>query len=153
MLPALALIVAIFCFSQQKAAASNDLSMRVSRFLLSNLSFVLEPGFHEMTPEQQNRRVAAYNGEVREMAHGGVFFLLSIALYLAVKRSRGQTVAARMLTAYFLTALFAVADEVHQLFVDGRAFQLLDILVDMGGAGLGAMLCGAASQLRIRLQH
>lgn len=145
-LPALLLAAALFSFSQQPGTESNQLSLRASRFLLSNFSFVLQPDFHEMTPAQQAQRVEAYNAEVREMAHGGVFFLLGVAWYLAIKHSRGQTVASRMLSAYALTLLCAFADEVHQLFSEGRAFQLIDILVDLGGGGLAVILCGLLSR-------
>ncbi len=147
-LPALMIAVMIFCFSQQKAVDSNGLSMRVSRFLLTNFAFVLQPDFHALSPGQQQARVAAYNAEVRELAHAGAFFLLAAALYLAVKRPRGQTVASRMLFAYALAAAFALADETHQLFIEGRAFQLLDIAVDLGGAGLAVMLAGLLSRPR-----
>lgn len=102
-----------------------------------------------MTPEQQARRITTYDAEVRELAHGGAFFLLGISMYLAIKRREGQSRAARMLLAYALTALLAVADEVHQLFIEGRTFQLLDILVDLGGAGLASMLCGLLSSRRM----
>lgn len=44
----------------------------------------------------------------------------------------------------FLTVLFsfgyAITDEIHQLFVPGRSFQLIDLTVDLGGMMLGAMV-------------
>lgn len=37
-------------------------------------------------------------------------------------------------------AIYAVSDEIHQLFVPDRAFQLTDILVDSLGSSLGIIL-------------
>lgn len=37
---------------------------------------------------------------------------------------------------------YAVTDEIHQIFVPGRAFQLIDLAVDLGGIVLGtAVFC------------
>lgn len=36
-----------------------------------------------------------------------------------------------------LSWLYAWSDEIHQIFVDGRAFQLVDLAVDLGGIILG----------------
>jgi VanZ family protein len=39
-----------------------------------------------------------------------------------------------------LSALYALSDETHQLFVPGRAFQLLDLALDVTGAVIGLLL-------------
>ena len=36
--------------------------------------------------------------------------------------------------------IYAISDEVHQIFVPGRAFQLLDIMIDSLGSFLGLVL-------------
>lgn len=41
--------------------------------------------------------------------------------------------------AFTGTAFYAITDEIHQLFVPGRAFQLIDILVDSAGALIGVI--------------
>lgn len=38
-------------------------------------------------------------------------------------------------------ALYAVSDEMHQMFVPGRSAQLLDITVDTSGAAFGSIIC------------
>ena len=35
---------------------------------------------------------------------------------------------------------YAITDEIHQIFVPGRAFQLIDLTVDLGGIVLGAVV-------------
>ena len=39
--------------------------------------------------------------------------------------------------AFGLSALFAISDETHQLFVPGRAFELSDLALDLGGSVIG----------------
>jgi VanZ family protein len=44
----------------------------------------------------------------------------------------------------FLSVLFsfgyAVTDEIHQIFIPGRAFQLIDLTIDLGGIVLGVVV-------------
>ena len=42
--------------------------------------------------------------------------------------------------AVALTSLYAVTDEVHQLFVDGRACRFTDWLIDTAGGLTGALV-------------
>lgn len=74
---------------------------------------------------------------VRKCAHflefAGLSFLFSIAFYQ-------QTKAVRFLLPVCCTSLYAVTDEIHQLFVEGRTCKLLDWAVDTAGALFGFLL-------------
>jgi len=50
---------------------------------------------------------------------------------LAPQRQSGWSI---LLTAFALTTLYGVSDEIHQLFVPGRHSRLADIFFDAGGA-------------------
>lgn len=73
---------------------------------------------------------------VRKLAHclefTGLCFLLNLSLY----QSFGKKMPIR---AIMLTSLYAVTDEVHQLFVDGRSCQISDWAIDTAGAVIGAL--------------
>ncbi len=59
-------------------------------------------------------------------------FLLARALLWRGNFTRGQA-----LTVLYLILLYAYSDELHQVFVPGRAFQVIDLLLDGLGAALG----------------
>ncbi|MBQ4604930.1 MAG: VanZ family protein, partial [Clostridia bacterium] len=44
---------------------------------------------------------------------------------------------ARPFLAVVISSVYAVTDEVHQLFVEGRACQITDIIIDSIGAAAG----------------
>lgn len=73
---------------------------------------------------------------VRKLAHflefTGLSLLFNIALYQTKKRKM-------LITATALTSLYAVSDEVHQLFVEGRSCQISDWVIDTAGALLGTV--------------
>jgi len=45
-----------------------------------------------------------------------------------------------LLAAFFLSVLYALSDEYHQMFVPGRRFETGDLLLDGLGSGLGILI-------------
>lgn len=74
---------------------------------------------------------------VRKLAHflefTGLCLLMNIALYQTRKRKS-------LISATALTSLYAATDEVHQLFVEGRACRASDWAIDTCGAILGTIV-------------
>lgn len=72
---------------------------------------------------------------VRKLAHclefTGLCLLFNTALYQQNKKYMP-------IPAVIFTSLYAVSDEIHQLFVEGRACRFLDWAIDTFGAILGA---------------
>lgn len=73
---------------------------------------------------------------VRKLAHflefTGLCLLFNIALYQTKKRKM-------LIPATVFTSIYAITDEVHQLFVDGRSCQFSDWAIDTAGAILGTI--------------
>jgi VanZ family protein len=68
--------------------------------------------------------------------------LLSRALY---KTSTASTKIPALVI--LISMLFALSDEIHQLFVPGRAFQGVDLLIDLLG-----VLCGVFLYSRLKIE-
>lgn len=66
---------------------------------------------------------------IRKLAHFTEYLLLAYFTYNFVKEYKPQ--------AYFETfifcALYAISDEIHQLFVVGRSAQWSDVIIDLSG--------------------
>lgn len=75
---------------------------------------------------------------IRKAAHFSEFAALSFLLSNAVFATFNTKKAS--LIAFPLACLYAVTDELHQLFSDGRACSVKDMLIDSSGAFLGAVL-------------
>lgn len=77
---------------------------------------------------------------VRKSGHFSEFALLSILVFCLAKSyniSNGKSV----LIALSYCLAFAISDEVHQLFVEGRDGRVLDVLIDFSGSCAGAGVC------------
>lgn len=74
---------------------------------------------------------------VRKFAHclefAGLSFLFNIALF-------EQTNKIKPYLAILFSSLYAVTDEIHQIFVDGRSCQLKDWAIDTLGAIIGTII-------------
>ena len=79
---------------------------------------------------------------VRKTAHIIANFVLGILMYRAlrinIRRWRTRTVASFALLS---CSLYAVTDEIHQLFVPGRSGELRDVMIDSIAALVGVGLC------------
>ena len=112
-------MVIIFCLSAQTADDSAELS---GSFILTLLEwFGLEL-------EQEIIRTIAHCLEFM-----GVSFLIFNATYATWATKLTPVIA------FVGTVFYAITDEIHQIFVPGRAFQLTDILVDSTGALIGVI--------------
>lgn len=73
---------------------------------------------------------------VRKSAHCLEFTGLCVLFNLALFRTKKKRMP---LLSIVLTSLYAVSDEVHQLFVEGRSCQFTDWVIDSFGAILGSI--------------
>ena len=73
----------------------------------------------------------------RKLVHAGEFALLCWLWIRALRPHVGQRAALALALA--VTLAYAISDEYHQTFVDGRSGSLRDILIDaLGAAAAGA---------------
>lgn len=90
---------------------------------------------------------------------GGVsFYVVHMAAYagLAALTARAAAQGLRNVSrravyaAVVISSLYGLSDEIHQLFVPGRTFDVLDLAADAIGSVVGASAAGAWSIIRRR---
>lgn len=157
---ALVLVIAcvIFNFSGENATESSKTSGNVTEIVIE----ITKPDFDTLTePEQVSIRGKVTN-IVRKSAHFFEFAALGFSLMLHInsvgqlatrecgvrwiiprvhnkKERRYSVLTFRFgwLAALFLGAAYAVSDEIHQKFVDGRGPGVTDVLIDTAGVACG----------------
>lgn len=126
----------IFAFSAQTKEESSAVSEGFSYRMVSGTGLL----FHLHIDEEQLRALAnAIERTVRKGAHMTEYAVLAILLYVWAGRWRISRLR-RSGMAIALAALYACSDEMHQLFVAGRAGTFSDVLVDSAGAIAGLAL-------------
>lgn len=110
----------IFYFSSRTA----DESSVQSEFILKLLTSIFgENAFTEFV--------------VRKIAHFSEFAGLSLLTNSAMYFSKGKK---SLIASTAIVSLYAVTDEIHQIFVEGRACQFVDWSIDTAGAILGTIV-------------
>ena len=72
---------------------------------------------------------------IRKGAHFTEYFILGIlSINYVIKYKKN------IIYSYLICILYAISDEIHQIFVSGRSCQITDIFIDSVGAIIGIIL-------------
>jgi len=121
----------IFTLSSQPAADSNKLSKGITEVVLEAIDTII--------PEKEFD-VDDFNNIIRKNAHFFAYLLLGGLVLNALRLSSHRSWEYRAVIAVAICGLYAVSDEIHQMFVPGRGAQLKDVLIDTSGAVGGIVI-------------
>lgn len=130
----------IFMFSNQNKTVSGSLSSPIQDAVFNSTL-----GNKEYETVKQRNMVRVRIGKiVRSSAHFFLFAVLgglSFAALMTYKMKLWQSAILASLWSW----LYSFVDEIHQIFVPGRTFELSDICVDASGVllGVGVAVCTA----------
>ncbi|MBO5788437.1 MAG: VanZ family protein [Clostridia bacterium] len=125
----------IFYQSAQSAASSATISGSVTDVVVD----VVVPDLSERPLPEQTTITGKIHTLVRTLAHGIEFATLALFLWLLLlaypKTAPLQDYYKALFVALFCF-LYALSDEWHQIYVEGRAFDMKDVAIDMAGVGV-----------------
>ena len=94
-----------------------------------------------MSEDEKTLAVASLDSWVREAAHLLQFTPIGFCLYLLLStytdKKKLQKYKIPLTLGFGL--IYAISDEIHQLFSPGRAFELFDIFMDFSGVAIGCI--------------
>jgi len=118
----------IFSLSSQVAEQSDQLSGEITE--------VIVQAIEKAVPKTSDIDVDSLNHIVRKNAHFFTYLVLGLLLINALRNS-GMFCNQSIILALVVCILYAVSDEIHQLFVPGRGCQVKDVIIDTAGAAVG----------------
>jgi VanZ family protein len=74
-----------------------------------------------------------------KIVHGGLYGILGFLCFRGSLRTNKLGPGAAVLIAVSVALGYGLSDEVHQLFVPQRSFDLLDLAADVAGGSAGAL--------------
>lgn len=122
-------MIVIFSMSNQKADESSELSTSTTEIILAQVY----PDFESLTESEQQELVANAEYATRKTAHMTEYLVLSALITVALLFNKIEPVKRAAVTVCICCA-YAVTDELHQLFIDGRSPRATDVLIDTLGA-------------------
>ena len=130
----LAMMATVFLFSAQEGNDSASSSSAVADVIRG----IFCPNFDSLDPADQAEINYTLTVIVRKGAHMTEYAALAVlALLNCVAWNIPKRYILKLTVALFFAVLYAVTDELHQLFVPGRAGLFTDVLIDSAGAMIG----------------
>ena len=133
-IPVVIWMIVVFKFSSEPADISENTSLNVTRKIAQVIIS------KDATEEQKNEKIEALDSVIRKVAHftlyaiGGFLGLLYVNIYeIDDKKKIGYSVLAGF--------VYSVSDEIHQIFVPGRAGMVADVMIDTMGVVTGVCIC------------
>ena len=125
-------MLVIFLFS----AADGDTSGKTSGWVGRMIGSMIYSDFESWPEEEQEAFADKIEYPIRKAAHASEYALLALLLFGAL----GLEGFRRYAVAWGGATLYAVTDEIHQLFVPGRAGAVTDVCIDSAGAMTGMLI-------------
>ena len=75
---------------------------------------------------------------IRKFAHLSEYFILALLMYKILDKEKINKKV--LLKLWLLCILYAISDEIHQLFVLNRSAKVTDVLIDSLGSFLGLLV-------------
>lgn len=124
-------MIIIFIFSHQKADDSSKLSDGI---ILKTVRIIEKITDKEYSDEEMLNNFVK---PVRKLAHFTIYLILGILVYLYVKE---LNISKIFIISLLVCILYALSDEIHQLFIIGRSGRILDVFIDSLGSLLGIFI-------------
>ncbi len=120
-------MVLIFYLSHQPATESNELSTGITEIIIETV---------EKIAPDIDFDIGRLNHIIRKNAHFFAYLVLGILVVNGL-RSCNVNGYKGFILALLICVLYAISDEIYQLYVPGRGGQVKDVILDSAGALVG----------------
>ena len=145
---AIAVMVMIFGFSAKNADESTEESLEVGM----TIGKVTVKDFKKLPYPEQVRFAEKIDHMVRKSAHFLEYTVLGFILFFTFYGEKLKRVKAGIF-GWITGTLYAVTDEIHQMFVPGRACMFTDVCIDSGGVLTGTLLSVLILGIILAVRH
>lgn len=132
----ISVMIIIFYFSNQPAVESSALSGNITERVFQLIEKLF---FLNLKGNEKTYYLNIFETMIRKTAHMSEYAILSITLVYVffLYENRGWHL---VIKSQLVCILYAITDEIHQLYVPGRSGQIVDVLIDGIGGFLGCMI-------------
>ena len=128
----------IFMFSNENSVTSQNKSDRVT-------STIIETVNKDVNKDKEKEIIENTRFVVRKIAHFTLYFVLGGLIYLTLKSYNVNKKI--ILISILCDFLYAVSDEIHQVFTIGRTGRIYDVVIDTISSTFSIMLCKKVNRI------
>lgn len=124
----------IFLFSNQQGNASSVTSNKVTKEIIEII-----PSTKHLEENQKNEIVKKVNPIMRKIAHYTIYLVGGILIMFFIS-TIVQSEKRGVLYSALIGLIYAITDEIHQMFMDGRTAKITDVFIDTLGVITGIVI-------------
>lgn len=128
-----AVMSTIFFFSSQPAEVSSETSSGIAEKVIKFILAVFCNGNSDLNLDIVHKIV-------RKLAHFSLYLILALSAGNAVYQLFGIRNIRLFLYTLSFCLIYAISDEIHQMFVPGRTAMVMDVGIDFMGAVCGCII-------------
>ena len=136
----LAWMYLIFGFSAEEGAESQSLSDKIT----IRVVHIIKPSYDSLPKTEQKEFFNRVSFVVRKIGHFGEYGILGLLVTsFLITFDKIRKIDKKRYIVGFTTLwclIYAMTDEIHQMFVDGRSAKVLDVFVDIAGGCVAAVI-------------
>ena len=125
---------AIFIFSSQDGEQSKTTSRGFMKEIINILPFT-----KHLDEAEKARIIEDSQTIIRKIAHFSIYTILGINI-MGVFRTFELNTKKQAIFTLSICVFYAISDEIHQFFLDGRAPLIKDVLIDSFGSMFGILI-------------
>lgn len=122
----------VFYFSNEDATKSTGTSGKV-------IEKIVEITNKKIDKEEKQEKIKELQPIVRKCAHLSIYTVGGILLFLFVNTYQ-IPLKNKIIYAIIIGTIYAITDEIHQVFVPGRGPGIIDVLIDTAGVTIGTII-------------
>ena len=134
----------IFGFSGQDGEESSGLSRKVTEFITDNI--------FQLSNESKIQYINQLEYIIRKLAHFSIYTVVGILLMGFVSTYEMEKIK-KIYISIVVGIIYATSDEIHQVFIPGRAAKLTDVIIDTMGVVLGIIIVLIFMKLVSKRKH
>lgn len=127
-------MITIFLFSNQQGNASSVTSNKVTKEIIEII-----PSTKHLEENQKKEIVKKVNPIMRKIAHYTIYLIGGILIMFFIS-TIVQSEKRCVLYSVLIGLIYAITDEIHQMFMDGRTAKITDVLIDTLGVITGVVI-------------
>ena len=132
--------IIIFSFSAVPATASTKQSKGLTYNVIKLLNV------NKLSEKELTKLTKKVNPLVRKIAHFSIYMILAIVTYMFIEelniksKSEKERLRKNILYTCIFCIIYAIFDEIHQIYVPGRTGKVIDVIIDTLGSLVGITL-------------
>lgn len=140
----------IFYLSSMDTYKSNDSSKEVISAVVDNIIDNDNIGTRDVKNNKKEDIIINLNYPLRKCAHASVYFILALLFMNFFVIDKKRKMKNLVLISIFFCFLYAITDEFHQIFVNGRTGKFSDVIIDTLGASIGCFIYSRIYKKRLK---